>query len=342
MGSNRNLVVTLANSGFVDQAKQLLSSVYWNAGWDGDYMLLAHQISEADLYWFESKGILVKRCEPILESEYDKEYPLVVLDKYYLFTEEFKKWDKIIYLDADIIVFNSLDWLTRVNQFSVVKDVYLKNQYYQLKNTEDAKCFDSKCNLNSKVFNSGVIAFDTKIITKNMFNDLVHLTKKYINYSNFGEQLILNLYFANWHKLPKTFNVFITQHLYKIPSLANPVLIHFFARFEKHDPTMKPVWNPDNKYYGKWSENLSKFNQINLKKRQEVKQLSDFKIRMDSFIISLDIIKVKMKIFVIDFFKLKEISRCIDRMIGHIGQFIKKRNERLYYKLKKIKGDKEK
>ena len=56
------VLVTLADKNYIDQAKQLFSSVYWNAGWKGDYMLLAHEVPEKDLNWFREKGILVKKC----------------------------------------------------------------------------------------------------------------------------------------------------------------------------------------------------------------------------------------------------------------------------------------
>lgn len=49
----KNLIVTLADKNYIDQAKQLFSSVYFNAGWNGDYMLLAHEISESELRWFK-------------------------------------------------------------------------------------------------------------------------------------------------------------------------------------------------------------------------------------------------------------------------------------------------
>ena len=45
----QNLLVTLADKNYIQQAKQLFSSVYWNAGWKGDYMLWAHEIPEEEL-----------------------------------------------------------------------------------------------------------------------------------------------------------------------------------------------------------------------------------------------------------------------------------------------------
>ena len=56
----KNLLVTLANQDFLPMAKQVLSSAYYNARWQGDYMLLAHEIPDEDLAWFRDKGILVK------------------------------------------------------------------------------------------------------------------------------------------------------------------------------------------------------------------------------------------------------------------------------------------
>jgi len=38
----KSVLVTLADENYIYQAKQLFSSVYFNVGWRGDYMLLAH------------------------------------------------------------------------------------------------------------------------------------------------------------------------------------------------------------------------------------------------------------------------------------------------------------
>jgi len=45
----KHLLVTLANENYINQAKQLFSSAYFNGGWDGDYLLLAHEIPENKL-----------------------------------------------------------------------------------------------------------------------------------------------------------------------------------------------------------------------------------------------------------------------------------------------------
>ena len=55
MENKKDLLVTLADRNYINQVKQLFSSVYWNAGWKGDYMLLTHEIPEKDLKWFRTK-----------------------------------------------------------------------------------------------------------------------------------------------------------------------------------------------------------------------------------------------------------------------------------------------
>jgi hypothetical protein len=61
-----SVIVTLADKNYVDQAKQLFSSVYWNAGWKGDYLLLSSGIPEEELKWFRNKGIIVYECKPLI------------------------------------------------------------------------------------------------------------------------------------------------------------------------------------------------------------------------------------------------------------------------------------
>ena len=142
MDNRKNLLVTLADKKYILLAKQLFSSVYWNAGWKGDYMLLSHEISEDDLKWFRDKGILVKKCKPLHENAIFY-YPPVVLDKFYLFTEEFKKWKNVVFLDADIIVKAPLERLTSIKYLEATRDINFSKLYTQFYNTKYNK-FNNK------------------------------------------------------------------------------------------------------------------------------------------------------------------------------------------------------
>ncbi len=69
----KNLLVTIANKDYLLLAKQLFSSVYFNAGWKGDYMLLSCLVPEEDLKWFRQKGILIKEAQPFYSEKNEKE-----------------------------------------------------------------------------------------------------------------------------------------------------------------------------------------------------------------------------------------------------------------------------
>jgi lipopolysaccharide biosynthesis glycosyltransferase len=198
----KNLLATLADKNYIDQAKQLFSSVYWNAGWKGDYMLLAHEIPEKDLKWFRDKGILVKKCKPIAELNFGK-WPSTVCSKFYLFTPYSKKWKNIVFLDADIIVRGSLERLTKIKGFAAVKgyrrlcNLFKKPmESYFLNLSETYKKLQRNYNLNKQnTFNTGVFAFSTRIISAGSFDRLKSLYQSYGAISNSAEEAILNLLF---------------------------------------------------------------------------------------------------------------------------------------------------
>ena len=216
MKRKNNLIVTLADKNYVEQAKQLFSSIYFNSGWQGDYMLLSNQIPEKNLKWFRKKGIIVKKLKPLYQNkEWYQNLPKNVLSptmsvKYHLFTPEFKRWDKIIYLDSDIIVRDSLNKLTKVKTFGAVQDMFIVKLRRQFTDEENLtketkpvfKNLKQQYNLNQDCFNAGVFAFNTKIIDSQTLSKLKNLFQKYRQISKYSEQSILNLFFHKWESFP--------------------------------------------------------------------------------------------------------------------------------------------
>ena len=188
------VLVTLADENYVEQAKQLFSSVYWNSGWKGDYLLLSCDIPERELGWFRDRGIIVKKCDPIVgEVNWINRFPRSVLAKFYLFTPEFRKWDRVIFLDGDIIVRSSLDKLLNLDGFWGGDNTTIPlNKEFKL---YTPKRLLKDYNLNSIGFCSGVMSFTTNIIKDDDFDKLVRLTDDYGEYCVWGEQGILNLFF---------------------------------------------------------------------------------------------------------------------------------------------------
>ena len=212
----RNLITTLADNNFIEPAKQLFSSIFHKSGWNGDYMLLSYNIPEKKLDWFRNKGILIKKCQPLYAKRIGlKNRPPIVISKFYLFTEEFKKWDNIVYIDADATVRAALNELADVKGFAAVQSSSNLRQQFDcskmiksLKVEQSYQKLKKRYNLNSKAFNSGVMAFSTKIIKKETFFKLLATFHEYNTIHTHGDQPTLNLHFyKKWRKLPNLYNI---------------------------------------------------------------------------------------------------------------------------------------
>ncbi len=330
----KNLLIVF---GRLKQAKQLFSSVYWNAGWKGDYMFLTpySEIPEKELKWFKDKGILVKKCKPIPNSERLKrgKWPPLIFDRFYVFKPEFKKWRTIILMEEDLIVRASLNELTKIKGFAVVKGysrlskLFLERILAKLENT-DKKIYDKLrrvYDLNEPSFNIGVMAFNTSVIKKDTFSKLKQLLNEYIEISAAGDESIFNLYFyKKWEELHSIYNIdpYPLIYLKKIKKEeVNGIILHF----RKNKP-----WNYNNYFHKEWKNNLEKAELIDLKKippahkiwtKQQIEKYESYLKNKHS---NFNDIIWKTSVF-------------IDESIGIFGLFIKKHSPRLYFKLKKLK-----
>ncbi|MDP8200610.1 MAG: glycosyltransferase [Candidatus Tenebribacter burtonii] len=308
-----NLIVTLADENYIEQAKQIFSGLYWNAAWQGEYMLLAHQIPENKLIWFRDKGILITKCEPIIDFDFGRSS--AALSKLLIFTIDFKRWKTITYLDGDVLIKGPLEKLTEVSSFAAVPDLgmpTLSHQFQRLK-LRDEKIYNEvnkKYNLKHPAFNAGVFSFNSDIIESKTFNDLVELMKKYHQHG-FVDQPILNLYFKNWKKISHVYNIqmdFVTK-AYNFKAIKGTVL-HFTCKD-------KP-WK-ENEYFGEWDRSLKLADKIDLSKPLTTGKTWK---RKDLLIFNLT-------------YKMKSIIYKIDRRIGKLGLIINKRYPKLYELIKK-------
>lgn len=328
----KNLLVTLAKA---EQAKQLFSSVYWNAGWKGDYMLLTpkNESSEKQLKWFRDKGILIKKCRLLPNSGKSKtgKWSPVVFNKLYIFKPEFKKWKNIIFIEADTIVRGSLDNLTKIKGFAAVggwklSEIFLKKIHIKLEKADKKIYQELKKNydLNESVFNAGVLAFNTSIIKKYTFSNLKQLLSQYIEVSAAMEEGILNLHFhKRWENLPVVYNLPL-YHFINFKNIKPEKIKGIVLHFHKNKP-----WDKKNYFYKEWKNNLEKAEQINLKKPQKGKKWTEKEIKEYSAYLENNPYSYKYNLF--------RINSYIDRRIGLAGIFLKNNWPRLYFKLKKLK-----
>jgi lipopolysaccharide biosynthesis glycosyltransferase len=316
----KDLLVTLADRSYINQAKQIFSCVYWNAGWRGDYMLLSHEIPEKELKWFRDKGILTKKCKPISSKNFIR-WPACVLSKFYLFTSEFKKWKNIVFLDADIIVRASLDELAKIKGFAVVQPIYvpkLINMFnFSKKNKKLFIELGKDYNLKESAFGSAAMAFNTDIIKKDTFSKLKRLFQTYREIVD-GIDGIINLcLYKKWTKLPLAYDQSVHRLTkgYKIkPEKVKGIILHF--------PGPKP-WDSKDFFYNEWKYNLERAEQIDLNKIQSpAKRWSEREIKKYGL-----------------YLERKYIIFLLDRYVGLIGIFLKNNFPKLYFILKRLKNE---
>ena len=334
----KDLIVTLADKNYVTQAKQLFSSIYFNSGWKGDYMLISDNIPEEDLDWFKKKGIIIKKFKPISERKWGR-WPTSLLLKFNIFKPEFKKWKTIICLDADIIVRASLDKLKEVKKIAAIpgetnfKDKMKRSSFPK----ELFKKIEKDYDLNFQNLNGGMIVINSSIIKKETFKEIISLVKKYENYLVETDEAILGLYFnKKIESLPKVYNalpiIFNNKYIIKFKDV-DGIIIHFVPGMYEHFipvEKLKP-WHPQNYFYPEWKKNLDKADLINLKKRLHAGKIwtNEEIIEKENFYNSLKkrhSISMELMTFIL---KIKGI-------IGKNRLFIKYNHPRLYYFIKKF------
>lgn len=333
----QNLLITLADINYIQQAKQLFSSVYWNAGWKGDYMLLAHKIPEQELKWFRDKGILIKECMPLNDTVVGRNYNPVVLDKLYIFSTEFKKWSNVIFIDSDIIVRGPLDRLLKIKGFGAIDSTLKLADQFSSKINQHSE-IEKKVNLNKKSFNAGVMAFSTNIIQEFTLKKLTGLYEEYKNDIFFPEEAILNLFFyKKWIKLSRVFDLYVpVLMIHKFTHDKIKALALHFIRISGYD-NLKP-WDPENSFYNEWTSNLKKAELIDLSKIQEAKKWTSLNFHYYTLFYDLYFL------YIFHFFKpvqciknaLIFIVHLPDKMIGLVGILIKRLSPGLYFKIRSI------
>jgi lipopolysaccharide biosynthesis glycosyltransferase len=284
----KKILIALADKNFLNQAKQLFSSVYWNSGWQGDYCLLAYEVPKPEQEWFTQRGILVKDCDPF-DVHSEKIGDKITACKIYLFDEFFKAYNYVVYLDVDIVTRGSIDGiLYDLQRFSACHSLgqNLENNLIpEADIPNDIKDeLRSKFDLKQKAFNSGVMAFPTSIIYDGIADDLLNTFNRYVKYGLFrGDQLPFNLFFYNkWDELPPAFNQItaLNDDNYDKNKLRG-LIIHCVCFGDG-------PWNEESIFYDEWQRNYHNADFIDLNNIPRVHISSDKEIKTRS----KDVVKV--------------------------------------------------
>lgn len=343
--AKKNLLVTFADKKFIPQIKQVFSSAHHKGGWDGDYMILTPDIEGEDAKWFIDRGIIVNKQPIPFDVGGLKKFPATIYLIFYIFTQEFKKWQHVLYLDVDVIIRADLSALTKVKGFAAAPEVFnnsLKHQFYlrHLQSHDYApskytgisfeehkkkyKELKQEFNLRTVGFNAGIFVVNTDIINQDTFSNLVDVYKRYGRIISFPPQGELNLFFYNnWEKLPLVYNsyVFLWHNFYKVPlNKLDGILLHLVQAADKN---IKP-WDKESPFYQEWRSNLDLADSIDINHPKKPSRTWSEKEVQEY----CDTISSRQRFF--------DLYLRIDRQIGLLALWLKRISPSLYQFLRKL------
>ena len=254
------VLVTLADARYLEQAKQLFASARFNGVWKGDYCLLARDIPEDELAWFRDAGIFIRECTSLPLVKENLRDDDAWFSKFHLLSTYFKRWDRVVYLDSDIMVRHPLDMMLKRQGMCAVPEPYDNSLRYQfipriiLPASYRARFerLQKEYDLDAPGYNSGVMTFTTDVITETSVQQLVDLCNRF-RPLGFSDQPYFNLLFhGRIHALGPEYNVYVPL-LMKYgdvhPDAIDGVILHFMGGWKpwKGGPFQK-----------EWQANLDK------------------------------------------------------------------------------------
>jgi hypothetical protein len=250
----KTVLVTLANREYLDAARQLFASAHFAGGWKGDYVLLTLGVENADIRDFVDKGIQVCPVDPLPESSIP-DRKMTIVGKLDIFSPFFRQWDRVLYLDGDMIVRARLRDDLLVPRFGAVRDLLnLRSQYRPGSGPADLT--------DASAFNTGMLSFNTNIIENNTYSKLLSLLLAHWRTTRLVDQPAVNYYFRDlWEPLPMEYNVFAHLKIFGRywREHGRGTIVHFTS-------SPKP-WDAACAASADWRANLKRFASLDVRDR---------------------------------------------------------------------------
>ena len=191
------ILVLVSDKNYLQHVKYLFTNIINEGKWDGDLCLIFNGDESENLEEFLNYGIIVIKKK--IENPY--------YAKLYLFSDYFKNWDYLMYMDCDFVIFDSLSNIPLPNnEILMDQEPFYIHQYFCQGEDENIRQYKlnelrgKNLNIDTLGFNSGFMFLDTKLITQNTQSELFDLKEQLQKYNNHtnpngGDQPILNLYF---------------------------------------------------------------------------------------------------------------------------------------------------
>ena len=256
----RSVIATIATESYLDMAKQLFSSAYFDGAWDGDFLLINFgAIKNEKLAWFMQRGIYVLPAEII-----DQEVPFakqILLSKISIFRNDLcQRWDKIILLDSDMIVRAPIRSLRSVQKIGAVQGIakplnkhkiyrptrkdpiFLRKKYEKLKKIAD---------LNAPSVNGGLYVLDTSWIGPHTYDNIKAHYQEFCEFLVSDERLIGTFFGRNIELLPLHYNTYVKAYFLHSPANEMGTILHFL------DQKKRP-WEKSHPFYDVWKKNFDR------------------------------------------------------------------------------------
>lgn len=263
-----NAIAVLADEGHLEMTKQILYSSFVFGNWKGEYILLVHSIKDTEkLKWFTDRGIHIVHTESVVDVPGATG---IYYSKLRLFHPDCGRWKRILYLDTDMIVQWDLNELTQVRGFAAANDCAKFDVLHQFSPRDrnisideyhERKEIFKDYDLSKTAFNAGMMVIDSENNTQKRYEELLNLAQRYYQWSTYGDQGILNLYFQNNRiKLPYVFNDFYQSDDFnrngfiRRTSAGDAVILHLTYPY-------KP-WDPNCEFHDRWKSYTEKADEL--------------------------------------------------------------------------------
>lgn len=236
--SKKRVVVTLTDQGYYSKAKRTIMDIRSRGEWREEIVLITigfdahinfldyYDVTPLRMEHIDTSGLLkAYETHPLLPTSDHREIKkLTQWDKFYVFHEYFKKWDRVIFLDAGLRVFHPIEHLARIpcdglilapddappydltKRFGGIIETNRNLQVVErLFEEYSPDIFEKRYFLNC------IWMYDTSLLSKVSLQDLIDAMNKY-PICRCNEMTIMNLLFTFKHRLWRPFPEYCTDH----------------------------------------------------------------------------------------------------------------------------------
>jgi lipopolysaccharide biosynthesis glycosyltransferase len=195
---SNKILVQVCNENYLEQAKYLFANAKIHGKWDGDYCLIANNISPNKLNFLKETEISIFN---IKSSNF-------YYAKLNIFDIFFKQWDYVLYFDQDIVIFDDIsieELPPKKIMFADLDRPFTIDQYLcqmHLSDQKEKAISELKTEypfINEPGYNTGFLYFNTSLIEEDTVEKINNLKDRLSNINNHAsigsDQPIINLYF---------------------------------------------------------------------------------------------------------------------------------------------------